>query len=108
MVRVVEASYSGELAALRASWVRSMRARNLAPKTQRAYTDSRDQLVAHAVAAGLADLDRAAVGDFLGDLAARHRPATVSARFRALQQWFAWLVDEDELPPTRCSGCARR
>jgi integrase/recombinase XerC len=74
-----------------------MRARNLAPKTIRAYTDSLDQLVAHAGAATLEGLDRAAVQDFLGDLAERYKPATVSVRFRALQQLFKWLVDEEEL-----------
>ena len=51
--------YGGELGALRASWVRSMRARNLAPKTLRAYTDSLDQLVTHAGDTTLAALDRA-------------------------------------------------
>jgi site-specific recombinase XerD len=89
--------YEGELGALRASWVRSMRARNLAPKTLRAYTDSLDQLVAHAGSTTLAALDRAAVQDFLGALAQRYKPATVSVRFRALQQWFGWLIAEDEL-----------
>ena len=86
-----------EIGTLRASWVRSMRARNLAAKTERTYTDALDGLVAHAGAARLAELDRAAVQDYLADQAARYKPATVSVRFRALQQFFGWLVDEDEL-----------
>ena len=86
-----------EIGTLRASWVRSMRARNLAPKTERTYTDALDGLVAHAGADCLEQLHRAAVQDYVADQAARFKPATVSVRFRALQQFFAWLVDEDEL-----------
>ncbi len=86
-----------DLETLLVSWVRSMRARNLAPKTQRTYTDAARQLIDHARAEALEDLNRRAIEDYLADQAARFKPATVSVRFRALQQWFKWLVDEEEL-----------
>lgn len=86
-----------ELDLLARSWQRSLRARNLAPKTLRTYGDSLAVLVDHAGAQDLAELDRGAVQDFLADQAARYKPATVSVRYRALQQFFGWAVDEGEL-----------
>lgn len=86
-----------ELDHLRDAWVLSMRARDLAPKTLRTYTDSLDALVAHGSATTLAELDRTAVQLFMADLAQRYKPASLSVRFRALQQWFKFLVTEDEL-----------
>jgi integrase/recombinase XerC len=44
-----------------------------------------------------ADIGRGDVEEFIADLAARRSPATASVRHRALQQWFAWLVDEEEI-----------
>lgn len=35
----------------------------------------------------------AAVQEYLADQA-RYEPATMSARYRTLQRWFGWLVDE--------------
>lgn len=86
-----------ELDHLRDAWVLSMRARNLAPKTLRTYTDSLDALVKHAGASRLAELDRKAVQQFMADLAERYAPASLSVRFRALQQFFKFLVNEEEL-----------
>ena len=37
------------------------------------------------------DVKAAHVENFIGDLLARHSPATASNRFRALQQFFVWL-----------------
>jgi integrase/recombinase XerC len=39
----------------------------------------------------------AAIEEYLATVADTRAPATVSFRYRALQQWFKWLTDEDEL-----------
>lgn len=80
------------------AWQRALRARNLAQKTIDSYRESVAQLVAHAGAADIADLDREAIESFLGDLADRAKPTTVSVRYRALQQLFKWCVEEEILP----------
>jgi integrase/recombinase XerC len=90
-------SDNSELDLLRRSWIRALRARNLADKTVRTYGDSLTLLVDHASAKRLADLDRAVIREFLADQAQRHAPATVSVRYRALQQFFKFLVLEEEL-----------
>lgn len=54
----------GELTLLHRSWMRSLRARNLAPKTLRTYGDSLDLLIDHASAKHLEDLDRDAIREF--------------------------------------------
>jgi integrase/recombinase XerC len=86
-----------ELDLLHRSWMRALRARNLAAKTQRTYGDSLTLLVEHASAKRLADLDRDAIREFLAHQAVQHAPATVSVRYRALQQYFKFLVAEEEL-----------
>jgi site-specific recombinase XerD len=84
--------------ALVRSWVRSMRARNLAETTITHYTSSVDQLLDHAHARGHDPLTREAIEEYLGTLARERKPATVSFRYRALQQFTKWLADEKELP----------
>jgi integrase/recombinase XerC len=37
------------------------------------------------------------VSDFITDLLVKHSASTASVRFRALQQFFTWLVDEEEI-----------
>jgi site-specific recombinase XerD len=90
-----------EIEALVQSWRRDLRARNLARKTIKTYGESADQLVAHLAAAGVTTVEavtREHVSDFITHLLAVRSPATASVRFRALQQFFAWLVDEEEIP----------
>jgi site-specific recombinase XerD len=88
---------TGELDLLLNDWKRALRARNRAPRTIQSYEESVLQLIAHADAATVADLDRRAVESYLASLADRFAPATVAVRYRSLQQWFRWLVEEDEL-----------
>lgn len=83
------------------SWLLSLQARNLAPKTQRVYAESVNQLATF-VEPALAT--REDVRRFLADLAATRRPATVSVRYRALQQWFRWLHDEGEIDRDPMAG----
>ncbi len=96
-----DATHSEDLHALVRSWTRSLRARNLSPKTVRTYGDSALQFAAHVSAhapdVAPADLQRRHVEEFLADLAGRAAAATVSVRYRGLQQFFGWMVDEEEI-----------
>jgi hypothetical protein len=83
--------------ALVVSWVRSMRVRNLSRRTLEAYTDSVKRLVDHAREHDHDPFSRRAIEEYLATVADTRAPATVSFRYRALQQWFKWLTDEDEL-----------
>jgi site-specific recombinase XerD len=91
---------TSELDALLASWRRSLRARNLAPKTIKTYLEAAGQLVDYVTAAGIDDVagvERRHVEDFIAGQIETRSAATASVRFRALQQFFAWCVDEEEL-----------
>jgi integrase/recombinase XerC len=69
-------------------------------KTIKTYRESADQLVAHLAAEGIrtaADVSRDHVSAFITHLLATCSASTASVRFRALQQFFAWLVDEEEI-----------
>lgn len=83
---------------LLASWKRSMRARNLSHKTISGYVESAEQLVKFAAERDADPLARRTIEEFLARLSDTRAPATVSVRYRALQQWCRWLADEDELP----------
>jgi site-specific recombinase XerD len=83
------------------SWRRDLRARNLAPKTIKTYGESADQLAAwleteHGVTE-VAAISRDHLTAFVTHLLDKHKPATASVRFRALQQLFNWLLDEGEI-----------
>lgn len=84
-----------DLADLVESWERSLRARNFAPATLATYTASTTALARFLDGA---TLSRSGLEHFLADLSARTAPATVSVRFRALQQFCAWLAAEDDEP----------
>jgi integrase/recombinase XerC len=84
-------------AALVRSWTRSLRARNRSASTITSYTRAADQLAAFARRTGATSLDRALIEEFLADATERLRPATVAQRYRSLQQFCKWLVDEEEL-----------
>jgi len=83
---------------LLASWTRAMRARNLSHKTISGYVESAGQLTAFADERDADPLARRTIEEFLAHLSDTRAPATVSVRYRALQQWTRWLTDEDELP----------
>src|SRR5262245_4273785 len=90
------------LRALRDSWVLSLQARNLSPKTIRLYRDVANDFLRYLDATegpgAPEDLVRAHVDGFLADMVTRGMsPSTVSLTYRALQQWMKWLDEEDEL-----------
>jgi site-specific recombinase XerD len=89
-----------EIGSLLASWQRSLRARNLAPKTIKTYLEAAGQLVDHVTAAGVrdvAEIERHHIEEFIAEQVETRSAATASVRFRALQQFFGWCVDEEEL-----------
>lgn len=91
----------GEFTSLVDSWRRDLRARNLAPKTVKTYGESADQLASwldkeHDVT-DPTDVEKDHIRAFISYLLDNKSPATASVRFRALQQFFNWLVDEGEI-----------
>jgi site-specific recombinase XerD len=91
---------SSEIAELAESWLRSLRARNLSPRTIKTYDESASQLAVWLEQRGVAevaDIKRDHVADFITYLLETRSAATASVRFRALQQFFGWLVDEEEI-----------
>ena len=45
----------------------------------------------------MTDVTRADVEDFITSLLGTRSPATANNRYRALQQFFGWLLDEEEI-----------
>lgn len=100
MERITSDPVSSEFEVLTASWRRSLRARNLAPKTVRTYCEAAGQLADFLGPAGVvtvADIERGHVEDFIADQIETRSASTASVRFRALQQFFVWCLDEGEL-----------
>lgn len=92
----------GNLVPLAASFDRHLHAENKAPSTRVTYAKAIDQFTAYLGEVGMpleADaLTREHVESFLVALQERGmRPATVSQRYRSLQQFFRWLADEGEI-----------
>jgi integrase/recombinase XerC len=86
---------------LTASWKRALLAANKSDRTITLYTHAAGQWTAWAEQAHPdlrpGEVRRAHVEEFLIAYAATRQPSTVSLTYRALQQWFGWMVDEDEL-----------
>jgi len=82
--------------ALMRSWARSLKARNRADRTE-TYTASARKLIGYAEAHDLDPLRRQTIEAHLAELGTRSKPATVAFRYRSLQQFFMWLLDEEEI-----------
>ncbi|MGA3030629.1 MAG: tyrosine-type recombinase/integrase [Candidatus Limnocylindrales bacterium] len=71
------------------------------PKTSRIYLAALDHLIAHLEANGMPTGTRAVRREHVESYFARRRgevaPATLSIEYRALQQFFRWAVEEDEV-----------
>lgn len=103
-----------DLGPLTSSWVRSLRARNLADNTQRVYaraaTGLRDYLLDYVPAQddegarpaptaleGDGGIHREHVEAYIGHLLTETSPATAHQHFRSLKTFFNWCVDEEEM-----------
>lgn len=78
-------------------WTRALQAENKSPKTIRIYTDAAKRLAVRAGVDDPAEIDRAAVRDHIAHLVQSTSAGNAHTNFRALQQWFKFLVAEDEL-----------
>jgi site-specific recombinase XerD len=71
------------------------------PKTSRIYLQALDHLIAHLIAQGMPTGARAVRREHVESYFAKRRgevaPATLSIEYRALQQFFRWAVEEDEI-----------
>jgi site-specific recombinase XerD len=91
----------GDVEANAASFARHLRAGNKAPATIKGYLDAVALLDAflaeRAMPRSVAALHREHVEAFVADQLARLKPASAANRYRSLQQFFKWLVDEGEI-----------
>jgi site-specific recombinase XerD len=91
----------GDLPLLAASFRRHLLAANKAPRTVAGYLDAvrllGEFLAAEGMPGDVAALSREHIESFIADILTRAKPATASNRYRALQQFFKWAVDEGEI-----------
>jgi integrase/recombinase XerC len=81
------------------SWSRSLRARNLSPATTKKYGESLGQLIAYLAAhedVAPSQVKRRHVEEYIGFVVENRSASTASVRYRSLQQFFKWAVDEEE------------
>ncbi len=87
--------------ALQRDFERSQRAARRSPRTIGTYREAIDQLAAFLERSGMPTsvpaIRREHVEAFMDELNGRTKPATASNRFRALQQFFKFAVEEDEI-----------
>jgi len=98
-----------DLASLRPSWIRSLKAANLAPRTIVAYTGSLDSLHASLAANGrptdITLLKREHLEGWLVEMLASGASASTAAhRYRGVQQLFKWALDEGLIKATPMAG----
>lgn len=87
--------------ALRRDFAVSLRAENKSPNTQRLYLGAVDKLASWCADNGGPDapteVTRAHMTAFMAAMTEQWKPATCSVVFRALQQFFGWLIREEEI-----------
>ncbi|HVL27092.1 MAG TPA: tyrosine-type recombinase/integrase [Acidimicrobiales bacterium] len=90
-----------DIKALQRDFERSQRAARRSPRTIQTYREAIDQLAAFVERTGMPtavpEIRRQHVEGFMEELLARTRPATASNRFRALQQFFKFAIEEGEI-----------
>ena len=100
----VHGTAAGDIPANAASFARHLRAANKAPNTIKAYLEAVTRLDAFLADRGMprdvAGIRREHVESFIEDQLARLKPASAANRYRSLQQFFRWLVDEGEIRET--------
>jgi site-specific recombinase XerD len=91
----------GELSVLLPSWRLHLEARNLSPRTIRAYTDDGALLAAFLADKGMptaaASIRREHVEAFIAQELVRTAASSAAGRYRSLQQLFNWLEEEGEI-----------
>jgi len=83
------------------SFLRSMRAENLSKRTLETYGEAVRQLTKFLARNHMPTnpdlITKEHLESFITDLLARWKPATANNRYRGLQRYFRWLVDEGEI-----------
>jgi site-specific recombinase XerD len=96
-----ESTAAADIPANAQSFARHLRAANKSPNTIKAYLDAVARLDAflevHGMPRTVATIHREHVEAFVEDQLARLKPASAANRYRSLQQFFRWLVDEGEI-----------
>ena len=89
------------LADLVPSWQRSLDARNRSPRTLQTYLEGLRlfdrYLAAQGMPRAVAGIRREHVEAFIAGILAKWKPATANNRYRAVQQFFKWAVEEGEI-----------
>ena len=82
-------------------WTRDLRGENRSESTIRIYTHAaqqlRDWLAGQGPVPDPTDVTRTQIKDFMAHLTATRTPGGASLTYRAIQQFFNWLVREEEL-----------
>lgn len=110
-----EAEARAILEVLRNSWMLALRADGKSKRTLKTYRESADQFIRFLVAppplpdeiaylvesarpvTGARDITATHIRAFITHLQQLHKPATANNRYRGLQQWFRWMVSEEEI-----------
>jgi site-specific recombinase XerD len=91
----------GEIGSLVASWRRSLAARRVSPATIATYSSAAlllaEFLVDRGMPTNVGGIRREHVEAFITDLLDRRAPATAHNRYRGVQAFMTWLVEEGEL-----------
>ena len=90
-----------DIATLSVSFGRHLRAANRSPKTIRSYLDTAAGLDAFLAERGMpqdvASITREHVESYIENQLANWKPSTALVRFKSLQQFFKWCMDEGEI-----------
>jgi site-specific recombinase XerD len=96
-----QSSAPPDIEATEASFARQLRAGNKIANTIRAYLEASAPpaafLAAHGMPCAVGAIHREHLEAFIEDQLVRLKPASVANRYRSLQQFFRWLVDEGEI-----------
>jgi len=91
----------GDIGVNAQSFSRALKAANLSPRTVHGYGEAVDLLGRFLAEKGMplyvASITREHVEEFINDLLEHRKPATAANRFRSLQQFWKWLVEEGEI-----------
>lgn len=83
------------------SFLRTLRAENLSKRTLETYGESVGQFISFLANKGISldptHITREHIEDFITGLLNKWKPATANNRYRALNRYFNWLVDEGEI-----------
>jgi site-specific recombinase XerD len=98
---MIRTKASPDVAAMVPSFVRHLRAEHKSEKTVTAYLLATTGLSRFLATSGmpseLSAVHREHIESYIVDCLARYAPATANQRYRSLQQFFRWAVDEGEI-----------